>query len=72
MLRFAQHDKKGGCAPFSMTKAVSFRTPARNPLWMLCFAQHDKKGECAVLSMTGRCHSERSEESIVDASLRSA
>jgi hypothetical protein len=50
MLRFAQHDKLGSWIPHfadasvSMTRAVSFRARARNPVWMLRFAQHDKLG----------------------------
>ncbi len=49
--------------------------------WMLRFAQHDKKGEMrfvqqdktdCVIPLTFFCHSERSEESSMDASLRSA
>ena len=48
MLRFAQYDKLGSWIPHfadasvSMTRAVSFRAHARNPVWMLRFAQHDK------------------------------
>ncbi len=55
MLRFAQHDKKGKCASFSMTKpTVSFRAVVRNPVRCGCLAslRHDKTGECAPFSMT--------------------
>jgi hypothetical protein len=53
---------------------LSFRARARNPVWMLRFAQHDKRGVIPsaffVIPSALFCHSERSEESSMDASLR--
>ncbi len=65
MLHFVQHDKKGKCASFSMTRRKrSFRTPVRNPVRCGCFTtlrsvQHDRP----KVALRAVCHSERSEES---------
>jgi len=60
MLRFAQHDKTEDVIPSVSEEPIA---------WMLHFVQHDKGG---VVPNTLFCHSERSEESSMDASLRSA